>query len=70
MTMTNRDDASPVRSMARAEGGRSLRELLDTYLTWITTPLLLLAFIALWKLYVVVLDISPFMLPPPEAVAA
>lgn len=69
MTMTNRDDASPVRSMAAAEGGRSLRELLDTYLTWITTPLLLLAFIALWKLYVVVLDISPFMLPPPEAVA-
>lgn len=42
--------------------------LLDRYLTWITTPLLIGLFIGLWKLYIVVFNVSPFMLPPPEAV--
>ncbi|WP_210256063.1 ABC transporter permease [Chelativorans sp. Marseille-P2723] len=46
----------------------SLLAIADRYLTWVTTPLLILAFIGLWKLYIVVFNVSPFMLPPPEAV--
>ena len=37
-------------------------------LLWITTPALLLAFLGLWKLYTVVTDVSPLVLPPPEDV--
>ena len=44
------------------------KSLFDRYLTWITTPLLIICFLGLWKLYVVVLKVSPFMLPTPEAV--
>lgn len=40
----------------------------DRYLPWITTPLLIAAFLGLWKLYIVVFSISPFMLPTPEGV--
>ena len=36
----------------------------------IATPLLIAAFLAAWKAYVVIFDVSPFILPPPEAVLA
>lgn len=35
---------------------------------WITTPLLLLAFLGAWKAYTVLFDIGSLMLPPPEKV--
>ncbi|UCE30941.1 MAG: ABC transporter permease [Burkholderiales bacterium] len=38
------------------------------HVTWVTTPLLTLAFFALWKGYVSAFDVSPFILPPPERV--
>lgn len=46
------------------------REKLLGMLPWISTPLLLFAVVALWKIATSTLDISPFVLPPPEAVAA
>jgi NitT/TauT family transport system permease protein len=36
----------------------------------VTTPVLLAAFVAVWKLYVVTQGISPLVLPPPEAVGS
>ncbi|MDA1101704.1 MAG: ABC transporter permease [Proteobacteria bacterium] len=36
--------------------------------TWITTPLLTIAFFAAWKGYVYWFDVSPFILPAPEKV--
>ena len=43
-------------------------KLTAKWLTRITTPLLAVAFLAAWKAYVVIFDVSPFILPPPEAV--
>jgi NitT/TauT family transport system permease protein len=34
-------------------------------ITWITTPILLIAFLSIWHFYVVFFDISKFILPPP-----
>jgi NitT/TauT family transport system permease protein len=42
----------------------------ERHLIWITTPVLIAAFIGLWKLYIVLFKVSPFMLPPPEQVGA
>jgi NitT/TauT family transport system permease protein len=39
-------------------------------LPWISTPILLILIIGLWKLSTSVFDISRFVLPPPEDVAA
>lgn len=36
---------------------------------WITTPLLFLVFLGLWKAYTVVFNVGSLMLPPPEQVA-
>jgi NitT/TauT family transport system permease protein len=38
-------------------------------LPWISTPIILVLTIALWKLCIVVFDLSPFVLPQPEDVA-
>ncbi|MCA2187921.1 ABC transporter permease [Nonomuraea cavernae] len=35
---------------------------------WITTPLLLLVFLGIWKAYTLLFDVSSLMLPPPEQV--
>lgn len=43
-------------------------KLAARWLTRLTTPLLLVGFLAAWKAYVVVFNVSPFILPPPEAV--
>jgi len=40
----------------------------ETLLPWITTPLLLGILIALWQAYIVITDLSPFILPRPAAV--
>lgn len=45
------------------------RERFMKLLPWISTPLLLIVTVAIWKLSTTVFDISPFVLPPPEAVA-
>ncbi len=45
------------------------RERFMKLLPWISTPLLLIVTVAVWKLSTTVFDISPFVLPPPEAVA-
>lgn len=46
------------------------RDKLFRILPWISTPLLLALIVGFWKLSTVVFDVSPFVLPPPEAVAA
>ena len=46
------------------------RETLLNRLPWISTPLILLATILVWKVATETLAISPFVLPPPEQVAA
>jgi NitT/TauT family transport system permease protein len=38
------------------------------YLPWITTPVLVIAFVAIWHFYTVFSGISPFILPKPAAV--
>jgi len=43
------------------------REKLLRYLPWISTPVLLLALIAAWKIYTSVSGISEFIFPTPEA---
>ena len=45
------------------------RERFMKLLPWISTPLLLIVTVVIWKLSTTVFDISPFVLPPPEAVA-
>ena len=40
------------------------------YLGWVTTPLLVVAIVVVWQIYVTALDVSPFILPPPSAVGA
>jgi NitT/TauT family transport system permease protein len=37
-------------------------------LPWISTPLLLVAVVAAWKLVIAIFDVSPFVLPQPEQV--
>ncbi len=49
---------------------RAAKSPFERYLVWITTPLLIALSIGLWKLYIVVFKVSPFMLPPPEKVGA
>jgi len=39
-------------------------------LPWVSTPVLVAAILGLWKLATVSLDVSPFVLPPPEDVLA
>lgn len=47
------------------------RKWTDTSLMlWITTPLLLLVFIGVWKAYTVLFGVGELMLPPPETVGA
>ena len=46
------------------------RDTLLRFLPWISTPLLLVAVVVLWKIATASFEISPFVLPPPEAVAA
>jgi NitT/TauT family transport system permease protein len=43
------------------------RDKLLKLLPWISTPLLLLAIIGIWKLYTTFSDISEFVIPTPEA---
>jgi len=78
MTSTRAAPAAPTEPAAppapsRPAGGtrrRGPRRLLDErWLPYWTTPLLVAAFLALWKLYVESQDISEFVLPPPEEVA-
>ncbi len=45
------------------------RERFMKLLPWISTPLLLIVTVVIWKLSTTVFEISPFVLPPPEAVA-
>ena len=45
------------------------RDKLLKLLPWISTPLLLIVIVAIWKLSTTVFDISRFVLPPPEDVA-
>jgi NitT/TauT family transport system permease protein len=46
------------------------RERILRLLPWVSTPLLLVAIITIWKIATVSFDISPFVLPSPEAVVA
>ncbi len=45
------------------------RDKLLKILPWISTPLLLAVIVGFWKLSTVAFNVSPFVLPPPEAVA-
>lgn len=46
------------------------RDKLLRLLPWISTPLLLIVILVVWKLSTVLFDISRFVLPPPEDVAS
>jgi NitT/TauT family transport system permease protein len=46
------------------------RETLLKRLPWISTPLILIVTVIVWKISTEVFAISPFVLPPPEQVAA
>ncbi len=63
-----RTDLTTEAALQAEQRRTSLLSVADRYLTWFTTPLLILLFLGLWKLYIVVFNVSPFMLPPPEAV--
>jgi NitT/TauT family transport system permease protein len=43
------------------------RERLLRLLPWISTPLLLIVIVVLWKIYTLVSGISPYVIPSPEA---
>jgi NitT/TauT family transport system permease protein len=59
----------PVSREAERSAGSSAGEVLrGRLLPWISTPILLIAVIAGWKLVIAVFDISPFVLPQPEQV--
>ena len=38
------------------------------YAAWVATPLVLALLVLIWQFYVVVFEVSPFILPPPLAV--
>ncbi|PVG80782.1 ABC transporter permease [Nocardioides gansuensis] len=46
----------------------SRKSLLDRYLVFLTTPLLAAGLIGIWQVYIVVTDISAFLLPAPRNV--
>lgn len=52
----------------RVTGGRGL-EFLRGRLPWITTPILLILVIIVWKLVISLFNVSKFILPQPESVA-
>ncbi len=65
--MTTETQAAP--RAAGKTGRSSAGELLrGRMLPWISTPVLLVAVVALWKLIIALFDISPFVLPQPEEV--
>lgn len=39
------------------------------WILWVTTPPILLVFLLVWKAYVILLDVSILIVPPPERVA-
>lgn len=45
-----------------------MKFLRSRHITWLTTPLLTILLLLGWKAYVVVFDVSRFILPPPERV--
>jgi NitT/TauT family transport system permease protein len=57
--------AQPAERSGRAIAGELMRGKL---LPWISTPLLLVGVIAVWKLIIAVFGISPYVLPQPEQV--
>jgi NitT/TauT family transport system permease protein len=61
----------PPRGGAKPTGRASAGELLrGRLLPWISTPLLLVAVVASWKLVIAIFNVSPFVLPQPEDVLA
>jgi NitT/TauT family transport system permease protein len=69
--MTSQTRAAPPAQRAGGKpAGRSFAgELLrGRLLPWISTPLLLVAVVAAWKLIIALFDVSPFVLPQPEQV--
>ena len=69
--MTSQTQAAPPAPRARhkATGRNSAGELLrGRLLPWVSTPLLLVAVVAAWKLVIAIFDVSPFVLPQPEQV--
>jgi NitT/TauT family transport system permease protein len=52
------------------EPARDVAPWWEKRLTWVTTPLILLAFLVLWTLYVRWTGMSRFVLPTPEAIFA
>lgn len=63
--------STPVRASEATRPRVARRKWTDSSLMlWITTPLLLLVFIAVWKAYTVLFDVGELMLPPPETVGA
>jgi NitT/TauT family transport system permease protein len=71
--MTSQTQAAPPapRAGGKPTGRASAGELLrGRLLPWISTPLLLVAVVASWKLVIAIFNVSPFVLPQPEDVLA
>jgi NitT/TauT family transport system permease protein len=72
--MSSQTQAAPPAPRAPRAGGQaagrsSAGELLrGRLLPWISTPLLLVAVVAAWKLIIAIFNVSPFVLPQPEQV--
>ena len=47
-----------------------MRQLVRRRLTWFTTPGLVIAFGVIWHLYIVIFDVSDYILPKPLEVVA
>ncbi|MQA83931.1 MAG: ABC transporter permease subunit [Streptosporangiales bacterium] len=62
--MSSESQPAP-RGKGRASGAELLRGKL---LPWISTPVLLVLVVAVWKLVIAAFDISPYVLPQPEEV--
>ncbi|WP_210484471.1 ABC transporter permease [Microvirga antarctica] len=43
-------------------------QIFNAYLTWFTTPLIIILFLLVWKAYVTISGVSAFVLPAPEKV--
>ncbi|GAA1933609.1 ABC transporter permease [Nocardioides hwasunensis] len=64
---TSKAPTSESASRARTKPGRGDG---PAWLLWVTTPLLLAAFLGAWKAYTVVFEVSELVVPPPEQVGA
>lgn len=65
-TATTGDEVAAGPRPSRRARRRHVME--SRWILWVSTPMLLALFLVVWRLYVVVLEVGPLLLPPPEDV--